>query len=147
MQFIKKVYLTLTLMIAFTCWFVIMCMFFPEINKFQYKYWPILIVLFVIIITIEIMVFCCHSISRSSPLNIILLCIFTLCFAYLIGFICYFFDPIAVVAAFLLTLAGFAGMTIYAFVTKTDLTVWWAVLFGVSLAFFVLGLVFFFIYN
>merc|ERR1712194_804877 len=77
----------------------------------------------------------------------ILLCIFTFCFAYLLGFICYFYEPIAVVGAFLITCAGFAGMTLYAFLTKTDLTIWWAWLFGASLAFFVFGIVFFFVYN
>ena len=99
------------------------------------------------ILVIEILIFCVTSIARSSPANIILLAVFTLCFAYLIGFICYFYEPIAVVAALLLTFAGFVGMTIYAFVTKTDLTIWWAWLFGISLAFIVLGLVFLFVYN
>ena len=147
MLFIKRVYMTFTLMIACTLLFLTLCVAFPAIGDFQMEYWPIVIPAIILIIVIEISIFCFRSISRSYPLNIILLIIFTICFAYLAGFLSYFYEPMAVYSAFLLTLAGFIGMTIYAFVTKTDLTLWWAWLFGISLAFLAFGLIFFFIYN
>lgn len=139
--------MTLTIMIACTALFVTACVLCPQIGEFQYEYWPLIIVAFVLIITIEISIFCFKSVARSSPVNVILLVIFTACFAYILGFLCYFYEPMAIYAAFLLTLAGFVGMTIYAFVTNTDLTIWWAWLFGIGLAFFAFGLIFFFVYN
>ena len=141
MKFIKLVYLVFTIMILFTLIFVVIVMQTPEINRFQWKYWPVLIVAIVLIITIEIMLFCCISVSRSSPLNVILLIVFVIAFAYLIGFVCYFYTPELILIALVITIAGFLGMTIYAFVTPYDITIWGSVLFGVSIAFLVLVIV------
>jgi FtsH-binding integral membrane protein len=49
--------------------------------------------------------------------------------------------------AFAIAVAGFVGMTIYAFCAKTDLTVWWALIFGLSLAFLVACIIALFVRN
>ena len=49
--------------------------------------------------------------------------------------------------ALLLTVAGFSAMTLYAFLTPTDITIWGSVLFGVSIAFLLFAIVVIFIYN
>ena len=108
--------------------------------------WPIIIVAIIIIITIEIVIFC-TPVGRKAPANFILLIIFTICLAYLIGLICYFQEPLMVYCALLITTAGFVGMTIYAMVTDTDYTIYWALLFGVSFAFFIFGIILLFVYN
>ena len=101
----------------------------------------------VLIIAIEIAIICSRTVSRSAPLNVILLGIFVVCEAYLVAYICHDYDPMLVAAALLITVAGFIGMTLYAFLTKNDLTIWYAWLFGISLAFLAFGLVFLFVYN
>jgi FtsH-binding integral membrane protein len=92
MDFIKKVYATFTIMLLVTAIFVVICLQNHAIAKFQWKYWPLLILAFIAIITIEILLFCCPSVSRKYPTNINLLIIFTICYAYIIGFICSFFN-------------------------------------------------------
>jgi FtsH-binding integral membrane protein len=43
--------------------------------------------------------------------------------------------------ALIITISGFLAMTIYAFTTTTDITVYWAVLFGASIALLVLCII------
>ena len=81
------------------------------------------------------MLFCFISISRSYPTNVVLLVIFTFCFAYLIAFICGVEDPSLVFMALTITALAFLGMTMYAYITPYDITVWASVLFGFSVAF------------
>ena len=109
------------------------------------KYWPILIVAFVVIIVIEILLFCVTSISRSWPTNMILLIVFTICFAYLVGFLCYFYEPIEIFIALSVAVSGFIAMTVYGFVTDFDITVFWSVLFGASIALLVLCIILIFV--
>ena len=145
MGFIKKVYFLFSIMLAATLLFVFVCMEERRINKWQLKYWPILIIAIVVLITIEILLFCVTSISRSWPTNIILLVIFTICFAYLVGFICYFYEPLDVFIALLVAVSGFIAMTIYGFFTQFDITVFWSVLFGASIALLVLCIILIFV--
>jgi len=144
-RFIKKVYLIFTIMMFSTLAFVGICMHVTAITRFQMQYWPLLIVAIVLVLVIEIAIFCCTSVSRSWPLNVILLVIFTVCFAYLVGFICALADPMEVFLALVLASAGFGAMTLWAYVTDFDLTVWWAVLFGASIALLVFGIVLIFV--
>ena len=145
MEFIKKVYLIFAIMMFSTLIFVFICMNVPAITKFQWKYWPLLILAFIVILVIEILLFCFISISRSYPTNVILLVIFTFCFAYLIAFICGIEDPKLVFFALGITAMAFLGMTMYAYITPYDITIWWSVIFGFSLAFLVFGIILLFV--
>ena len=100
-----------------------------------------LILAIVIILVIEILLFCFIQISRSYPTNVILLVIFTFCFAYLIAFICGVEDPTLVFMALAITAMAFLGMSIYAYITPYDITVWGSVLFGFSIAFLIFGII------
>lgn len=54
---------------------------------FQYENQWLMWVLFVLMIVVEIVIFCCPA-GRRYPINMIALLIFTLCEAYLVSYIC-----------------------------------------------------------
>jgi len=69
-----------------------------------------------------IMITCCTGMARSVPTNYYLLTIFTVCEAYLVGYITSFYTPTSVLMCALLTLSLTITLTIYACTTKTDFT-------------------------
>jgi FtsH-binding integral membrane protein len=88
-------------------------------------------------IVTSITLLCCRSVSRHVPTNYILLSIFTLCEAYIVGFIAARFDPNIVAVAAFCTAGMTIGITVYAFTTKNDFTLFGPILFvvGFTLAF------------
>ena len=88
---------------------------------------------------------CYKTVSRSVPLNYILLGIFTLAEAYMVSAITVFYNPQIILVAVVLTAAVVVSLTIYAFVTDTDFTMLGGIFFvcaavllvGAILAFFI----------
>ena len=109
-------------MLIFTFSFVVCCIMFEEIREFQIEYWPIVVVCLIIYLVIAITLICFTQVSRTSPINWILLLILTLALTYTVGFITAFYSPELVGLALLLTLAGFVGMTLWAMMMPYDLT-------------------------
>ena len=71
----------------------------------------------------SIALICCRGLSRSVPINYILLGIFTMCEAYLVGFIAANYEPEVVLAAAVSTAVITIGISVYAFTTKSDFTI------------------------
>ena len=71
----------------------------------------------------SIMLICCRGLSRSVPINYILLGIFTLCESYMVGFIAAHYAPHVVVAAAFSTAGVTAAISVYAWTTKKDFTI------------------------
>ena len=69
-----------------------------------------------------ILLMCVSKIARKIPINYILLCIFTLGFALMVGCIAALTDPAIVFMAAIMTFRVTLALTIYAFYTKTDFT-------------------------
>lgn len=65
-----------------------------------------------------------HVKARSYPVNLILLSLFTICEAYLLGFSCALVESDILVQALLITLVIFLGLTLFAFQTKYDFASW-----------------------
>lgn len=88
-------------------------------------------------IVTSIALLCCRSVSRHVPTNYILLTIFTVCEAYIVSFIAARFDPQIVMVAAFATAGMTIGITVYAFTTKSDFTIFGPLLFviGFTLAF------------
>lgn len=63
------------------------------------------------------------SLSTKSPINYILLSVFTLCETYLVSFICTLYEPSSVLACGIITLAITTGLTIHAMTTTKDYSV------------------------
>jgi protein lifeguard len=97
----------------------------------------LIIAAFVGEIVTSIALLCCRSVSRHVPTNYILLTIFTACEAYIVSFIAARFDPQIVMVAAFATAGMTIGITVYAFTTKSDFTIFGPLLFviGFTLAF------------
>jgi FtsH-binding integral membrane protein len=60
------------------------------------------------------------GLSRTTPINYILLAIFTLAESYLVSFICTLYETESVLMCGALTVAVTAGLTVHALTTKKD---------------------------
>ena len=95
----------------------------------------LIIAAFVGEIVTSIALLCCRSLSRSVPTNYILLTIFTLCEAYIVSFIAARFSPQIVMVAAFATAGMTIGITVYAFTTKSDFTIFGPFLFVIGFTF------------
>ena len=68
------------------------------------------------------------------PTNYVLLTVFTICFSFSTSFICAAYKPDIVLCAASMTGLIVLGLTLYAFTTKTDFTIWGAAIFMLSFA-------------
>ena len=76
-----------------------------------------------IAISIECTLLCCRHVARKTPMNYILLFIFTLCEAFFFSVFCARYPTANVLTAAGMTAAVVISLTIYAFKTKTDFTI------------------------
>ncbi|KAA0201332.1 hypothetical protein HAZT_HAZT011508, partial [Hyalella azteca] len=65
---------------------------------------------------------CAPDMRRKSPINLIVLLLFTACEGMLLGSICACYDADAVLKAAIVTAILFFGLTAFAFQTKIDFT-------------------------
>ncbi len=65
----------------------------------------------------------CINLAREVPINYILLGSFTLMESYMVSFTCSAYDPQIVLMAALMTLAVTISLTVYAWSTKNDFTI------------------------
>jgi len=105
----------------------------------------------VLIIAIEIAVFCFKSVARKVPTNYILCGVFTFCFSWIVSTVCssYGYDldgnpdtegQTTVLIAAVMTLGITVALTIYAFTTKTDFTMMGGFLFCLFVGLLLFGL-------
>jgi FtsH-binding integral membrane protein len=140
--FIRKVYgilatqLTLT---AVTCAFP---MFNMEAAQFFNKP-ALLITCMISTIVIVCGLVCVKKLARAVPINYILMTIFTLSEAILVGAICSRYDPLSVFTAASMTGILVCGLTVYAMTTKTDFSFMYS--FGISLLLCLISMVMFII--
>ena len=86
-------------------------------------------------------IFCVESLAKTVPTNYILMFAFTVCEAYTVSFIAATVgDGLLVIQAAFLTAGLVVGLTLYAMTTKTDFTVFGALLWGVGTLFLLFSL-------
>lgn len=83
---------------------------------------------------------CCQNLTRQFPTNYILLFAFTACEGVLLGFISAQYTVKSVVACVGITVLIFAGLTAYAWTTKTDFTGLGPYLYGALISLIVFSL-------
>ena len=91
----------------------------------------------------QITLFCNKRLARTVPINFILLGYITISESYLLSMVCAEYTPESVFFVFIITSAGFVGMSAYAILTKRNLLIHMGVLWGmviVSLCLFFLVL-------
>jgi len=91
-------------------------------------------------IVTSIVVACFTSVARKVPTNYILLGIFTLCESYIVAYFTTFFRASDVLLAAFLTCALTITLTIYAWTTKSDFTIYGGALWIIGWALFAVSI-------
>jgi FtsH-binding integral membrane protein len=120
--FIRKVYSIVSLQLLITTAIVSLVIFNSNIKLFFYTHsWIVWLLVFASFIPILILT-CVPNVTRSFPLNLILLAIFTVIEAFLLGVISSAYDTNSVFIAVVLTALVVISLTLFAFQTKYDFT-------------------------
>jgi len=139
--FIKKVYAILTTQLLFTVFFIGLT-FIDSFAKFLINYIAIFYTCCAISFIILIALLCFKKIARKSPVNYILLLVFTLCEAWMVATSAVTYEKNSVLVAGVLTAAVTISLTIYACKTKKDFTYKGGILFAGSCIMLVMGIFF-----
>jgi FtsH-binding integral membrane protein len=140
MGFVRKVYSILGAQLVFTSLFILFPIFNDGMRVWMAQNFGLLIAACIGQILTSILLLCCRGLSRSVPINYILLGLFTACEAYLLGFIASYYNPITVLAAASATAGITIAISIYAWTTKKDFTVFGPVLLIVGFVFCIMSL-------
>lgn len=139
--FIRKVYSIISFQMLITVAFVATFSLVDSVaGYFRTNIWFLylfMIATFVIMIVLA----CCESVSRSFPLNMILLFVFTICESFLLGAISSTYQTSSVLIAVGITAVVVVAITIFAFQTKIDFTGMGIYLFVAVLLLFLFGLI------
>lgn len=138
--FVRKVFGIVTLQLLITVAVAATCMYVPEVKLFVTRNRGMYYAAWGIAFAIVLVISCFEKARRSFPTNAILLTVFTLAEAYLVGMITAFHNVEAVMLAFLVTCAAVAALTIFAMNTKIDVTKWGSMLMVVLVVLLVLVL-------
>jgi len=123
MGFLRKVYGLLATQLTITTMIAGACLFTPQIKETIHAYPGFVLVAFVASIGLLIAL---HIKRKESPLNLVLLALFTVVQAYTLGVVVTFYEVSVVLQAFFLTCAVVAGLTAFTFQTKRDFSSWGA---------------------
>lgn len=122
MGFVRKVYSILAVQLFITFGFVAFVKTNESVNDNITAYSGLYITCLVLGIAVQCTLVCCMKVARSSPVNYILLTVFTLCWTFIIGYICALYNAEIVMSAALMTAAITMALTTYAMFTKNDFT-------------------------
>ena len=150
--FILKTYgILMTQLVIFT---IFVCLSFSQTIKDKFSLtdnknpWITAYIIFFTILTIAVCIIftCFQNIARRFPINYILLFTFTLSMSFYCTLICANFKPSIVLTALFLTMGATAGLTLYAYKSKTAFYVCGALLFA-SAVVLILSVPLFFIFK
>jgi len=144
--FIKKVYGILSIQLLVTCGIIgiIINPNWPIRQYVQSNQW-VYLSSFGLMMACMIALVCCEGVRRKSPVNIIVLGVFTLCEGYMLGSVSAFYEPDAVIMAAGITAAVTIGLTLFAFQTKWDFTACGGMLCGLLVILFFAGILMIFL--
>ena len=120
MGFIKKVYVILTMQLAFTAGFVLTAIYYAD------TFAKMIISLNIMIIPIYIGSICalvCCDLDKKLPINYILISIFTFSMSWMVATLAFLYPPDIVFSAATLTFAVSAAITVYAATTKNEFSI------------------------
>lgn len=138
--FIRKVYSILLVQLLVTIGIMAIFMYVPGVKEFSYANAWLMIVAMVLTFVLLIVLACCPNVRRSYPTNMILLGLFTLLEAFMLGVVSSHYDTDAVLMAAGITAVVSLSLTIFAFQTKWDFTMFGGILFVFLIVLFCFGL-------
>ena len=143
--FIRKVYLILTTQLLITTVFVLFSVFVDSYRDFVEDNFWVFITCFISTIIVICLLFFVPGLHKRVPYNYALLFLFTLLESYTISCLTAFYDPETVALAAGCTAGLTFVLTLYAFFTKTDFTVYWGLMICLSFGLLVFGIIFLFL--
>lgn len=117
--------------------------FYKPFFQFQVNYWWVSFIFLGLVILFYFIVECTEA-GRRYPYNLALLVLLTLCFSYIISYTTSLYANVyggsLVIQAVAITMALVVGLTIYAFVARTDFTTWIGIVIVVLICFIFFGI-------
>lgn len=145
--FIRKVYSILMAQLSVTLGFIAWFLYHEPTRRFVHNnswlFFVALIVVFVALITLA----CCGEVRRRAPTNFILLGVFTLGEAFLLGVTSASYEAVEVLMAVGITAAVCLALTLFAFQTKYDFTMCGGFLLVSVVILLIFGIVAIFVHN
>lgn len=139
--FVRKVYAILMCQLVVTASFIATFVYVEKIQGFVQQNPVFFPVTFITMCVMLILMSCCTELRRRTPVNYILLALFTVAESLLLGCIAMKYDPVAVLMAAGVCAAVCLGLTMFAMQTKWDFTVLGGSLFAVLIVLIVFGII------
>jgi len=140
MAFIRKVYGLLSIQLTISVGFIAVFVFSDGMKGFARANSWLVWVAFGATFVVMIMLACCGDLRRQTPHNYILLFLFTLAESFLLGVISSMYKTEAVFIAVVITAIVCLALTLFAFQTKIDFTVFNGIAFVAVLVLMVFGI-------
>lgn len=145
--FIRKVYSILMCQLVVTVAFIAFFLYCKPVQEFAEDHVGLFIAAAVMSFVLIIALACCENLRRKYPHNIILLSLFTLCEAFLLGTAASTYDADAVLMAAGITTAVVLAITLFSFQTKYDFTMMGGLLFVALIILILFGFLSIFFYS
>ncbi|XP_075252838.1 protein lifeguard 2-like [Convolutriloba macropyga] len=139
--FIRKVYAILSVQLLITLGFIALFVFSEPVKDYVADQAWMLIVAIILTFGLLIALVCVESLRRKTPINFILLGLFTICESFLLGVISSQYDTKIVLVAITVTAVVALSLTLFAFQTKIDFTVYSGLLFVLLICLLVFGII------
>lgn len=145
--FIKKVYSLLFCQLLVSIGIVCLFVLHKGVNNYVKRNMAMFYTAWIATIVIIIAIACCESARRKSPLNFIMLSLFTLAESYLLGVVSAHYEVNEVLMAMGIVAVLTLAITLFAFQTKIDFTMLSGCLFVAFIVLFCFGILTIFFYS
>uniref|UniRef100_A0A3P9HVH0 Protein lifeguard 2 n=1 Tax=Oryzias latipes TaxID=8090 RepID=A0A3P9HVH0_ORYLA len=132
--FIRKVYAILMLQLSVTVGIVCLFTFCAPVRFYIQTHPNLYMMSYVMFLVTYIMLSCCGDLRRKFPWNALLLLLFTLSMAFMMGFVSSFYNTKSVILCLGITNLVCLSVTIFSFQSKIDVTSYQGVLFSMCMA-------------
>ena len=143
--FICKVYGILGYQILLTSIIVILALFSSSLQNYMTTHIGMYYICCLVALICLFLPLCSPDIFRTVPTNYIVLTVFTLSYSWMIATVTCFYTPSSVITALFLTFVTVVSLTIYAWRTKKDFTVFGGTLFTALVLLFFSSIIYLFI--
>lgn len=137
----------LTIQLIVTAAFAAPFIVLDEVKDYMEEHYYLVFVALAITVVLSIVLACCTRVARSSPMNYILLGIYTIAEAFLVGVCGARFDPMYVIYAVGTTFAIVLVITIFAVQVRYDFTTCTGLALVISVVLLIMGIVAIFYYD
>ncbi|XP_068598798.1 fas apoptotic inhibitory molecule 2b isoform X2 [Brachionichthys hirsutus] len=137
--FIRKVYAVLLAQLLVTVAIVAVFSFWAPVRFFIQTHPDLYLASYLMFLCTYIALTCCGDLRRQFPWNIILLVLFTLSMAFMMGFMSSFYNTKSVVLCLGITALVCLSVTVFSFQSKVDVTSCHGVLFSLCVVMLLCG--------